>query len=222
MTRATSSRVGRRPNVLAHDRWSRFFEGLTFSTAHLENTCALAWYASHPELRRAVTASRPTGSRGARGDPRWGAGNGRAPYFANRGKQRVRTRANRWRGILALLALAGLIGLGLGVATGQSADPKHGVLPLECDELGSLEIAVPGNGFTPDLVAARAQVGVPYAITLAGSIPVGEPEPILNVFEQRAPAHDRLDHCTLHQEGVDELGTFVLDGDVWISYTPTH
>ena len=135
----------------------------------------------------------------------------------------MRTRANRSRGILALLALAGSIGLGLGVATGATADPKHGVLPLECDELGSLEIAVPGNGYaTPGLVAASAQVGIPYAITLAGSTPVGEPEPILDVVERRAPAHDRLDHCTFHQEGVDELGTFVLDGDVWISYTPTH
>ena len=47
MTRATSSGVGRRTNVVAHDRWSRLFESLTFSTAHLDNTCALAWYASH-------------------------------------------------------------------------------------------------------------------------------------------------------------------------------
>ncbi len=222
MTRVISSGVGRRTNVLAQDRWSRLFEALTFSTAHLEITCALAWYASHPELRRAVTASQPTGYRGGRGDPRWGEGNGHAPYFANRGTQRVRTRANRSRGILALLVLAGSIGLGLGVATGVSADPRHGVLPLECDELGSLEIAVPGNGFTPGPVGASAQVGFPYAITLAGSIPVGEPEPILDVFERRATAHDRLDHCSFHQEGVDELGSFLLDGDVWISYTPTH
>ena len=222
MTRATSSTIGRRTDVLAQDRWSRLFGALTFSTARLDNTCALASYASYPELRQALTASRTTGDRGGRGDPRSGEGNGHAPYFANRGKQRVRTTANSSRGILALLALAGSIGLGLGVATGVSADPKHGVLPLECDELGSLEIAVTGNAFTPGPVAARAQMGVPYAITIAGSVPVGEPEPILHVIERRAPAHDRLDHCTLHQEGVDKLGTFVVDGDVWISYTPTH
>ena len=47
MTRATSSAVGRRTSVVAQDRWSRLFESLTFSTAHLDNTCALAWYASH-------------------------------------------------------------------------------------------------------------------------------------------------------------------------------
>ena len=222
MTRATSSGVGRRTSVVAQDRWSRLFESLIFSTAHLDNTCALAWYASHPELRRALTGSRPTGYRGTRGDLRLGEGNSHAPYVANRGRQRAITRANRARGILALVALAGLIGLGLVVATGVTADPKHGVLPLECDELGSLEIAVPGNGFTPDSVAAGARVGVPYAITLAGSTPVGEPEPILDVVERRAPAHDRLDHCSFHQEGVDELGSFVLDGDVWVSYPPTH
>jgi hypothetical protein len=126
-----------------------------------------------------------------RGDPRSGEGNGHAPYFAKRGKQRVRARANRSRGILALLALASSIGLGLGVATGVTADPKHGVRgPLRHHN--------------------------------RREHPVGEPEPILHVIERRAPAHDRLDHCTLHQEGVDKLGTFLVDGDVWISYTPTQ
>ena len=138
----------------------------------------------------------------------------------------MRITENRSRGGLALLALAGSIGLSLGVATAASADPKNGVLPLECDELGSVEIAVPGNGYatTPGLVAASTQVGIPYAITLIGTYTPfgGEPEPILDVYTRRAPAHDRLDHCTFHQEGADELGSFVLDGDVWISYTPSH
>ena len=46
MTRTTSSTVGGRTSMLAQDRWSRLFESLTFGTAHLDNTCALAWYAS--------------------------------------------------------------------------------------------------------------------------------------------------------------------------------
>jgi hypothetical protein len=87
MTRATSSTIGRRTDVLAQDRWSRLFGALTFSTARLDNTCALAWYASHLELRRAVTASRTTGYRVGRGDPRSGGVNGHAPYFAKRGNR---------------------------------------------------------------------------------------------------------------------------------------
>ena len=47
MTRANSSAVGRRTSLVAQDRWSRLFQSLTFSTAHLDNTCALAWYADH-------------------------------------------------------------------------------------------------------------------------------------------------------------------------------
>ena len=138
----------------------------------------------------------------------------------------MRTTANRSRAGIALLALASSIGLSLGVATPANADPKNGLLPLECDGLGSLAIAIPGNGIatTPGLVATSTQVGIPYAITLTGTFtPVGgEPEPILDVYERRAPAHERLDHCTFHQEGTNESGSFVLDGDVWISYTPTH
>jgi len=65
MTRATSLAVGRSTAPVTQDRWGRLFAALTFSTAHLGNSCALAWYASRPELRRAVTASRSTGSRGA-------------------------------------------------------------------------------------------------------------------------------------------------------------
>ena len=104
--------------------------------------------------------------------------------------------ANRSRAGIALLALASSIGLSLGVATPANADPKNGLLPLECDGLGSLEIAIPGNGIatTPGLVATSTQVGIPYAITLTGTFtPVGgEPEPLLDVYERRAPAHDRL------------------------------
>jgi hypothetical protein len=120
---------------------------------------------------------------------------------------------------IALLALASSIGLSLGLATRANADPTGGVIPLECDELGSVAIVIPGNGIAtaPGLVVGSTQVGVPYAITLTGTFtPVGgEPEPILDAFERRAPAHDRLDHCTFHQEGANEFGSFVLDGDVF-------
>jgi hypothetical protein len=35
-----------------------------------------------------------------------------------------------------------------------------------------------------------------------------------------APHNGRLDHCSFHQEGGDEFGSFEVDGEVWISYTP--
>ena len=138
----------------------------------------------------------------------------------------MRTTANRSRAGIALLALASSIGLSLGMATPANADPKRGTIPLECDDLGSLEVVVASNSVaaTPGLAVVSTQVGVPYAITLSGTFtPVGgEPEPFLDVYERRAPAHDRLDHCVFHQEGANEFGSFVMDGEVWISYTPSR
>jgi hypothetical protein len=138
----------------------------------------------------------------------------------------MRPTANSSRLGIALLALASSIGLSLGVAGPSNADPKGGVVPLECDMLGSIAIVVAGTiaPSTPGLAVVSTQVGVPYAITLSGTFtPVGgEPEPFLDVYERRAPAHQRIDHCTFHQEGATGSGSFVIDGDLWISYTPTH
>jgi hypothetical protein len=32
---------------MAQDRWSRLCERLSLGAAHIDNVCALAWYASH-------------------------------------------------------------------------------------------------------------------------------------------------------------------------------
>ena len=126
--------------------------------------------------------------------------------------------ANRSRGGIALLAMLGSTGLILGVATPATADPKRGVLPLERDELGSLAVVVASSSTsaTPGLAVVGTQVGIPYAITLSGTFtPVGgAPEPFLDVYLRRAPAHDRFHHCTFHQEGTNEFGSFVIDGDL--------
>ena len=138
----------------------------------------------------------------------------------------MRNMADRSAWGIALLAVLGSIGLSLGIATPANADPKRGVIPLECDVLGSLEVVVAGTTApaTPGLAVLSTQIGVPYAITLSGTFtPVGgEPEPFLDIYERRAPAHERIDHCTFHQEGATGAGSFVIDGDLWISYTPTH
>jgi hypothetical protein len=31
-----------------------------------------------------------------------------------------------------------------------------------------------------------------------------------------------VDNCSLHQEGADESGSFEVDGEVWITDTPTR
>lgn len=151
MTRANSSGVGRRTNVVAQDRWRRLFESLAFGTAHLDNTCALAWYASRPSYA--------------------GRSHRRGPLDIA-GPDATRARGN--------------------------GTPKRCTSPPEETDTE--------NEDHGEQVARRSRPD--------------EPEPILDIVERRAPAHHRLDHCTFHQEGLDELGSFVLDGDVWISYTP--
>ncbi len=58
----------------------------------------------------------------------------------------MRIAGNSARAGIALLALVGSIGLSLGLAVPANADPESGVLPLECDELGSLDVVAAGNG----------------------------------------------------------------------------
>jgi hypothetical protein len=125
-----------------------------------------------------------------------------------------------WTAIVSVIALTAL---GVGPA---SADPSKGeVLAVECDELGPLEIVVFSNGSpSPGLVVGSTQVGIPYALHVEGTFtPVGgEPEPFVDEFSKPAPQNGRLDHCTWHEEGSDEFGSFVVDGEVWISYTPAR
>jgi hypothetical protein len=125
-----------------------------------------------------------------------------------------------WTAVLLAIAIAAL-----GVSP-ASADPKKGdVLDLSCDVLGQVEIVVFSNGSgSPGLVLGSTQVGIPYALHIEGTFtPVeGEPESFVDEFEKPAPRNGRLDHCTFHQEETAEDGTVVIDGEVWISYTPAH
>lgn len=50
---------------MAQDRWSRLFERLSLGAAHIDNICALAWYASH--LNPAGRLRRATPVEGERG-----------------------------------------------------------------------------------------------------------------------------------------------------------
>ena len=97
---------------------------------------------------------------------------------------------------------------------------------FECDTLGSVDVIVFSNGRgSPGLVVDSTQVGIPYKLILSGTFtPAGEgdPETFVDEWEHPAPRNGRLDHCTFHQEDSDESGSVVIDGEVWISYTPSH
>jgi hypothetical protein len=123
------------------------------------------------------------------------------------------------------LALAAVIPAGLGLAVGgpAAADPSRQPLVLHCDVLGPLTITVPADApWTPGLVAGSNQVGHPYAFTFTFTYTPtgGQPETTVDQYSKPAPAHDRHDRCTFHQEGGDGTGTFTLDGEALIAYTP--
>ena len=128
-----------------------------------------------------------------------------------------------YKAVVAALAIAALT---VALAAPAGADPKKGeVLEIACDTLGTLEVVVFSNGPTsPGLVVGSTQVGIPYKLHIEGTFtPIdGEPESFVDDIDKPAPRNGRLDHCTFHQEGSDEFGSFEIDGEVWISYTPAR
>ena len=121
-----------------------------------------------------------------------------------------------WKAMVAALGTAAMV---LGTATVAAADPtnakKGEILQISCDAgLGDLTVALNGN--------SRLAVGHPYAIHIVGSFTPtgGDPQPIAEDAQKNAPKNGRLAVCTFHEEGSDEFGSFVIDGTVWISYTP--
>lgn len=122
-------------------------------------------------------------------------------------------------------ATVGAIVLGLGMVTAPAAaaDPKGEPLTISCNTLGAVEVVVVGGAeLAPGLVVGSHRVVIPYRISIDGVFTPtdGEPEPFADEFARPAPENGRLDQCTFHQEGALEDGTFVLDGDIWLTYTP--
>ena len=117
-------------------------------------------------------------------------------------------------------------GISVSFATAAHAAPRNGdVLEVQCDKLGTLEVVTFSNGpSSPGLVVGSHQVGIPYKLHIEGTFTPteGEPESFVEDFEHPAPRNGRLDHCTFHEEGADEFGSFEINGEVWISYTPTR
>ena len=123
----------------------------------------------------------------------------------------------------AVIFVLGIATFGLAQAAPAAADPKGDILELDCDRLGTLEVVVFSNGpSSPGLVVGTNQVLIPYELHLEGSFTPngGEPETFTEDFARPAPRHGRTDHCTFHEEGSDEFGSFDIDGEVLISFTP--
>jgi hypothetical protein len=125
-----------------------------------------------------------------------------------------------------LVGALGIGALGVVLAAPAGADPKGGeLIALSCDNLGVVEVVVFSNGSpSPGLVVDSNQVAIPYRLHVEGTFTPtdGEPESFVDEFEKPAPRNGRLDDCTFHQEGADEFGSFVIDGEVSISYTPAR
>ena len=115
------------------------------------------------------------------------------------------------------------IGIGVALAGPAAADPPREPFTLQCDLLGEVSISVPAGGpYTPGLVVGDTRVGLPYSFssTYTYTQTGGEPEAITYAYSKPGPAHDRKDRCTWHEEGSDEYGTYSVDGEVLITYTP--
>ena len=116
---------------------------------------------------------------------------------------------------VALLMTGVLMGV---AANAAGADPtrRGELITLDCDALGTLDIAVNGNGlWSPGHVLDSTQVLVPYRFRFEFT-PPGGGEPEVEEVSKRGPANGRLDVCTFTIE--EEGGT--INGTVWISYTP--
>lgn len=121
------------------------------------------------------------------------------------------------------LAASTSIGLGVALAGPAGADPTREPFALHCDVLGEVTISVPADGpYTPGLQTGSTRVGIPYSFTSTYTYTPtgGEPHSFVDQYAKPAPAHDRLDRCTFHASGSDASGTFTLDGEALISYTP--
>ena len=126
---------------------------------------------------------------------------------------------------LALLTTAGSFAVLPGAAGADPVNAKKGeLIAIVCDQLGSLTVAVNGNGeFTPGLVTTSTQVGIPYEVHTSGTFTPNDGSPAQTFTDdvvKRGPRNGRLDECSFHSEGTDAYGSFVFDGSVKISYTP--
>ena len=133
------------------------------------------------------------------------------------------TTSKRLAVVTAVVTTTSLALMSAGTA---SADAKHGdTLTLQCDALGVLEVLVFSNGFwSPALVAGSNQVLVPHEIHAEGTFTPtqGEKQSFSDNGVKPAPRSGRTDHCVFHDEGSDQSGTFEIDGEVRVSYTPGH
>jgi hypothetical protein len=118
----------------------------------------------------------------------------------------------------ALFAVLVGVTMSVVMAGTAGADPvnakKGESLVLECDALGTIEIATNGNGqWTPGHVIGSTQMLIPYAFHFEFTSPDGDTQS--DDVAKSEPRNRPLDRCTFG--GTDEFGSF--SGIVWLSYT---
>jgi hypothetical protein len=128
--------------------------------------------------------------------------------------------------VAALVASLVFVGGAIGAGADPINAPNGELVPLVCDSgIGSITVSVNGNGdFTPGHDTTSTQVGVPYAFRFETSFTPtgGDTVTEVEVITKHAPKNGRLATCTFQLEEQSDEGLFVIDGTVWISYTPAH
>lgn len=121
-------------------------------------------------------------------------------------------------------ALAATTSLTLLNPATAGADPKNGYpLDLTCDDLGVVEVVLFSSGsWSAGLVVQGNQTLIPYEFHFEGTFTPtgGEPQFFVEHQTKPAPHNGRTDRCTLHEEEATPDGTFEVDGEVRVSYTP--
>ena len=123
-------------------------------------------------------------------------------------------------------ALAGAAGLLLATAFPASADPpvdshNGGVVTIQCDELGQLDIGGTAYGQWTHAAQPMHVIGsnltlLAYAYHFAFTPTVGDE--LVVEGAKPAPSNGRLDRCVMRIPTSDPEGVFV--GTYWVSFTP--
>jgi hypothetical protein len=128
----------------------------------------------------------------------------------------------------ATLVVIATAGIGAHSASAAPGDGKGPRFAAHCDAgIGDVTVVTnSGNGsFTPGKIAGTNQQLLPYEIHDHGTFTPADgspPQSFTDVSMHQAPANARKTTCTFHAEGADDYGSFVVDGTVLATYTPSH
>jgi len=132
------------------------------------------------------------------------------------------------KAMLAVLAVAGIVGMFSGTAGADPVNAKNAVsFDLVCNNgVGTVSVVVNGNGeWTPALAETGNQVFKPYEFHLTTVFtPTGGPTrpPEIDNSVKNAPMNGRLAECSIDSTQSGPRGSVHIFGTVNGSYTPAH